>query len=138
MFKRILVVFAIFFVFANLICFNNTPVFEEYASAYTVCLDDNSSCGRFKTVTRLTYALNLSRFGESCTICRQDFNLHEFIKDFNACNVFIESTADGTNYYLYSDKVKYLKIINGQKVNLQVFVGENRVVLGTPIIFAGY
>ena len=47
--------------------------------------------------------------------------------------------VDGVvSYYAYSDSLSKSVLVSGEKVNLHIAVKENRIVIGTPIIFGGY
>ncbi|MBR5899778.1 MAG: hypothetical protein IKZ38_00075 [Clostridia bacterium] len=136
--KKILAITFVLLMFGYLINAYNQPIFKGYAQRFTVYLGDNSSNARQRTVERLGYALSLNKFGESCSVKKEDFDIDEFINTFSAQPVFSESLPEGENYYFYSPSVKYLKTLGDKRVNLQVFIGEDRVVLGSPIIFGGY
>lgn len=53
---------------------------------------------------------------------------------------FTESVCGGVSYYCYSKKIgtPHSKIIGDQAVNLHVFVSDNEVRAGVPLIFGGY
>ena len=53
---------------------------------------------------------------------------------------FTESVCGGVSYYCYSKKIgsSHSTIIGDQAVNLHVFVGDNEVRAGVPLIFGGY
>jgi hypothetical protein len=48
---------------------------------------------------------------------------------------YIESVDDGVSFYAYSKNVKYLRMLNGKKVNLHVSLSNGKVYLGSPIIY---
>ncbi len=114
------------------------PVFREYADSYEVYLDDDSSLAQTKRVNKLQYFFLTDIKGESVTVNSEEFDLEDFFNDFDARLKFTESTPDSQIYYAYSPKVKRVKRVKGQNVNLHVVVCKERVVLGSPLIFGSF
>ena len=75
---------------------------------------------------------------ETCTIDFCNFNLQELLDRFSAEVIMIEDYEDGTSYYAYSSKIKYLEMINGNKINLHIAVKSDGVKIGVPIIYASF
>lgn len=51
-----------------------------------------------------------------------------------------ENAGGGVSYYCYSPKIgsAQCKIVGGEAVNLHIFVKDNEVRAGVPLIFGGY
>ena len=117
---------------------NNKPIFSDYASEYTVYLQNSSNFSKVKKANNLQYFLTFNKSGESCFVNQEQFNALELANRFNAKLVFTEEVEQGINYYFYSKEIKYSQKLNGHKVNMQVFVASDYAVLGCPIIYGGY
>ncbi len=138
MFKKFWIIFSVFVIWFNAIYYNGQPVFREYAKSFTVYVGENSSNALFKSVSSYGYPFILNRFGESCIVDGNDFDLSTFAKRFCATEVLVENIGEGVSHYFYSSKIKYVKTLNGQKVNLHVFIGKDNVVLGSPLIYGSF
>ncbi len=75
---------------------------------------------------------------ETCTIDFCNFNLQELLDRFSAEVIMIEDYEGGTSYYAYSSKIKYLEMINGNKINLHIAVKSDGVKIGVPIIYTSF
>ncbi len=132
-FSRVLV--TLFFILS--ICFaylvNARPIFLDYGGEYEIYFLNGSFTAPQKTNSKI---LPLGVKGEACTI--YDKTAEELFSDFNADVIFIEEIDGGINYYGYSPKIRYTQSINGKIVNLHVFVGKEKIKVGTPIIFGSY
>ncbi|MBR2871513.1 MAG: hypothetical protein IKB98_09120 [Clostridia bacterium] len=98
----------------------------------------NSSNAQIILVSDLEYKFLTNKYGEACFVDGKDFCLTEFLSHFDANLIFTETLSHGTSYYAYSPKIKYSKKINGEKINLHVFVGKNNVKVASPIIYGSY
>ncbi len=122
----------------GIIAVNAQPIFSSYANDYEVYLHSDSSLAQIKRVNKTEYLFLQGVKGESVQIQANDFDLKNFLNDFNAKVQFTEGTNDSQIYYAYSPKLKNIKTVKGKKVNLQVVVAEERVVLGSPLIFGSF
>lgn len=111
------------------------PVFKAYADEYEIYL----SAGSFGDNIVKTREKNLGVFtavkGESCVT---SVSYEQVLKDFSATHLFTEKSADGESFYAYSPKIRYRTYINGKAVNIHYFSGEERKIVGTPIIFGSF
>ncbi len=114
------------------------PIFKKYSNTYEVALFTASSNASFTIVDSFNYRFLGDKKGESCEIDAKNFNLSEILCDLQANLVFTDELDDITCYYAYTDKIKNFIVIEGKKVNLHFAVKNDRVKLGSPIIFGGY
>lgn len=62
----------------------------------------------------------------------------EIIRVYRAQILFTEETEGLISFYGYSPLLPDGIFLSGEKINLHIAVRENRVAVGTPIIFGGY
>ena len=114
------------------------PVFHEFSEVSTLYVGEaNSNCKIVMTKNSFVPFI-LSVRGESVQIHNKNFNLNSLLAHFDARLIFIEELEEGTSYYAFSNQIKYRKIMKDKVVNLHVFIAENYVVLGSPIIFGSF
>ena len=116
---------------------NSQPVFEKYASSYEISELYSNSNARLKFAEKKEYVLSFLRTGESVTIY-ENFSAQELLATLGAKEIFTEQTEFGVSVYAYSKQLPYRKIINGEIVNVQIFIGDGKVVVGSPIIFGSF
>ncbi len=112
------------------------PLFDEYAQRFYVSYCNGSTQPQGVDKTEFLFLSGVK--GESAFIDKQNFNLAEFLKHFDAKVVLEEQIEQGTSYYAYSPIIKYRATVGGKRVNLHVFVAKNYVAVGAPIIYGGY
>ncbi len=112
------------------------PVLFKYAEKVTVYTNNPSSTAQFFTVQKDDFLGIESIKGESCVF--EQTSLKSIVEKFNFTIVKTEVLEGVTCYYATTDLLPYSIKINGLKVNAQIAVTKNRVVLGTPIIFGSY
>ncbi len=66
------------------------------------------------------------------------YNYNNFLKSYDAKLMFTESCNGVTNYYYYSKRIPYKEVFKNKKVNIQVAVTSENIVIGSPIIYGGY
>ncbi len=116
---------------------NNKPVFANYSDRLEVYLNSRSSQAQIVSVTPSDYLYLKNVRGESFKCEREEFNLQNFLSEFSAKLIFSEELENGISYYAYSPKIKYQITLNGQKINLQIFIGKI-VTVGSPMIFGSF
>lgn len=116
---------------------NSQPIFKDFASSYEISELYSSSSARLKFAEKKEYVLSFLRTGESVTIYEK-FSVEELLKILGAKKIFTEQTEFGLSVYAYSKQLPYRKIINGEIVNVQIFIGDSKVVVGSPIIFGSF
>ena len=135
---RVIFFFTISFIFLIAISLNTAkPIFKDYSDNYELYLNENSSNASIISVNQTTYPFIHNKYGESCTV-NKDFDIMAFFGEMSADLVFIEKLDNGICYYAYSPKIKYKKSIGQKIVNLHVFIGTDRIKIGSPLIYGGY
>lgn len=113
------------------------PVFSKYAKTFNVYLSDSKS-SQFYTVDEKEFMSFNNIKGESIIIEDKAFNLADLLDYFNAKILLTEYVEHGVSYYAYSPKIKYRASICGKNINLHVFIGEGRTVVGAPLIYGSF
>lgn len=116
---------------------NAEPVFKEYSDRFEV-YTVGGSAGKIASVDGTDFFLCRRVKGESFKCAADDFSAEEFLNDFAAQIRFIEETEEGTSYYAFSESIKYSKTLNGERINLHVFVGKTQVTVGSPVIYGSF
>lgn len=83
----------------------------------------------------LDFIFNFNKFGEGYTF-KKDFNYEEFLNSENAKVKKVETVNEGMFIYAYSNKIKYFKYIDGEKINIEIFVAKDYVKIGFPLILS--
>lgn len=137
--KNAAVAISILFIACGMLISQRTPLFSDYAKEYTLYFNDGSF-GAGKKVNDKEYPFFGGVKGESCVAYIEPSceSVDKILRDMEAKCVFKESTAYGTSYYCYSPKVKYREYLNGKAVNLHLFLGDDRLIMGAPLIYGGY
>ena len=136
MFKKCALSFALIFCALLIVLLNTTPIFSGYANYFEVYYGD--SAGQIHTVDYKEYFLSNNIKGESVTFQKTNFSLDDFLKDFKAKIKVTENIESGVNYYAYSKKIPYRQKVYGKTINLQIFVGEQTVKVGAPMIYGSF
>lgn len=111
-----------------------SPVLEE-GKSHTFYYAENSSAP-------LTFSAPLAALlsgevkGESVTYSGDRYQ--EFVQKYAARLLFEERLDGVVSYYLYSPRLVGFVRLNGKRVNLQIAVGSEQTVVGTPLIFGGW
>ena len=124
-------------VFGVYFCTQN-PLFYGYGDTFEISTRSYSSNAILYNVNERQYRFTVNRTGESCEIFTDEISVEKILEDFSAKLVFVEETARQTSYYAYSSKIKYLKILDGKKVNLHISISKERVKIGSPLIFGSF
>ena len=114
------------------------PVFINYSNHFELYLNSSSSMAKIISVDYKNFYHYKNVCGESVEINVEFFELQDFLQDFNAKVLFAENIQDGVSYYVYSPKIKYQKIVNGKRVNLQLVQKKNYINAGAPLIFGSF
>lgn len=120
--------------FMNFRYYNNSTVLDnvgyghkKYLTASSTYINEASGNSFFENIK-----------SESCYIAKEGFDAEVFIKQMGGRIVFVENINEGTIYYAYSSKILYKAKASGEIVNLQVFVGQSTVKVGTPLIYESF
>ena len=138
MFKSVAVFIVCFITTCCFYFYSNAPIFSNYTNSFDLYLCEYSNSNSIKNVDVIDYYFISGIKGESFMINSSDFNLNEFLLEFNAQLLFIEEISHGTSYYAFSPQIKYREQILGQTVNVQVFIAKDYVVVGAPIIYGSF
>ena len=117
---------------------NSTPIFNGYSSSFEIYQKENSSSAQIISVFQKNIWNYPLRYGEACVVEKDGFNAYAFLESLDANLLGVEESKIGTSYYAYSPKIKYCKQIKDKKVNLHVFVGKDKIKVGSPLIFGSY
>lgn len=134
LFKKFLLNVCLIFFIGLLYIINTFPVFFEFSKKLEVY--KNKSNGAILFLTNIQ-SVFVDRKGESFCVDK-NFNLEQFLNYFNADIVFQENIEQGTSYFAYSSKIRYCEFIKNKKINLHIFVAENYIKVGAPIIYGGF
>ena len=138
MIKKVFVLLLSFVMVISLFVFNNAPIFKNYADEYEVYLNDFSCSNSIIRVDKNKFPFIFNAKGQSAVIKKENFYLENFLLDFGAKLVFVESGEDYSCYYAYSPNFKQSKIINEKKVNLHIAIKKDSVKVGSPIIYGSF
>ena len=138
MFKKIATILTAWFCLLGVWCVNNKPLFLDFSSDYEVYSMANGSNGNIESANLSNYYTFTLKYGEACVISTSSFCQQQFLKQYNAQLIFIETLDHGKSVYAYSPQIKYCTYINGEKINLHLFIGDSQVKVGSPIIFGSY
>ena len=117
---------------------SSQAVFSSFSSKTEVYQRKNSSCADVTSISNEQLPLSFYRYGEAVTFDGKNFRLEEILDAFNASLKFTEQTEFGVSYYAYSKDLKYSCLVKGEKINLHVFINQDSVKLGSPILFGSY
>ncbi len=138
MLKKLGAIVSLFIICFSLSATSVQPVFKNYADSFEVYLESASSLAQIERVKKQDYYFLRGVKGESVCLESENFSLEKLLLDFDAQIKFTERTCDSEIFYAYSPQIKYLKTVGGEKVNLQIAVAKDRVVLGSPLIFGSF
>lgn len=131
--KKIIVVVSLLLIYIFSISLSK-PILLRYSDRVEICLGKNGSASELAFYQGELFCDKI--YGETITLDNK-IPYQQIFSEFNASLVLVEETNYGTSYYGYSDKIKYCTVIDGKRVNLQVFEGKETKI-GSPIIFGGY
>ena len=115
---------------------NSTTALSQYGSPYEVYTQRNSSIAKIFNGNTVSKTKIFFKTGESVIVYKQ--YEQKIIELLEAKIRFIETTESGTSIYAYSKKLKSNIKVQGETVNVQIFYGQDKVVLGSPIILGSF
>ena len=104
--------------------------FEAYKNS-------SSSQAEIVFLSKKQMYFTVGKTGESVEL-EKTTDIEKLLIDFSAKLVMVEEIDCGVSYYAYSSKIPYLTKLKGQKVNLHVFVGEEKIKVGAPLIYGSF
>ena len=129
MLKKFLIIFA-FFIFSTFVVFSNVIFLGE--SVYAV--DSKKSSGVIIKTTNKPF----NNYAGVYKTYNASYDYANFLKENSAKLIFIEEVDGVKNYYYYSKKIPLKEIIKNKKVNIQIAVSSDLIVIGSPIIYGSY
>ena len=117
---------------------NSTSLFYSLNGKNEVYLKNNSSVANIVSVNRERVKTFISKKGEAIFIEKEKLSPVEIMERFNAKLIFIEKINEGVSFYAYSNDIKYVKRVKGEKVNLHIFISEKGTKIGSPIIYGSF
>ncbi|MGN1221690.1 MAG: hypothetical protein ACI4TT_00475, partial [Christensenellales bacterium] len=77
--------------------------------------------------------------GESITINNPNEDVLKQINDYISKNILYDEKLDGTQIiYGYDNTLKNFVMVDGQKINFQVAINSDYVVIGYPLILGSF
>ena len=134
--KLFIIIISITYLF-SLKVVNVQPLFSSYADHFEIYLSASSS-GKIIMTDKISYVMLNGIKGESVSIDKLNFDVQEFLSDFGAEVILVENIDGGKSFYARTHKIKKVKEVKGEKINLHIFVGKERVVVGSPIIYGSF
>ncbi len=143
MFKKLILPIVAIFFFCYFWQVNSKPIFSEYGDYFEVYSSQKSS-GEIKFANLDDFFGNFFKAGEAVFV--KDLNdqsegefITKVLNKFDAEVVFVQSTNLGKSVYAYSDQIKYLELVKGQRVNLHIFIAkEGGATIGSPLIYGSF
>ena len=114
-----------------------SPAFDE-TGVYTLYRYSASSLSTQENLTGGVIFNARSVEGESVMYLSDAFSLSELLEKYDADLLFSEQAGDVICYYAYSPALSYRATLYGVTVNLQIAVENQRITLGTPLIFGSF
>ncbi len=138
MFKKCLALTLALLTIFSINLINNKPLFSKYGNEFTVYVGNGGSLSKIIEVNYLEYLVQGKIKGESCSFVDAEFDLNAFLADYNAKLIEVESTDEQVSYYAFSPDLKYSQNLFGAKVNLHVSVNNDRITVGSPLIYGSF
>ena len=136
--KRFVVCCVATLLVACLFISNRTAVLYGYSENLTLYLFSSSSNATIVNVDKDSCFLYSNVYGESFWSCDSSLTPQQIFEDFSAKLIETEEILEGISYYAFSPKIKYRTMVGDKVVNLHVFVSDNKITVGTPIIFGSF
>lgn len=133
MFKKIIYLsFAIFLIMFMWTVNSTTNKISSNARVQVFLYSNSSNC---EIITEK--GINFFKKGE-CYQIENEEDIQKIIEFYDAKIKLIEKIEEGTNIYAYSKNLKYSEKIGGEIINLHIFIGKNKTIIGTPFIYGSY
>ncbi len=116
---------------------SRTPVFHNYSDTFELYIGSASSNSKIITVKKQDFPFVNDVKGES-VVLKKDLSVSDIMSRFNAKLLFTETTAEGISFYAYSKNIKYTQNVKGKKINLHVFVANEYIKIGSPLIYGSF
>ena len=134
--KRFCITVSVIFALSFVWCINSVSVFGEDAKVLEV-YSSFSSSGQIYILSDCNYKKILTRCGE-CIQKNKNFDYEKFLKDMDAKMQFVENVNGEISIYAYSARIKNFIKIREKKINIQVHIKKDVILLATPIIFGSF
>ncbi len=120
----------VFLIFSTFVVFCGCPFLGKRVNAV--------SGGKSSGVITKTVCLPFNNFDGVSISFENDYDHETFLEKSGAKLLFIEDLDGVKNYYYYSKRLPKCEVVNQKKVNIQIAISNEKVVIGTPIIYGGY
>lgn len=135
--KRLLIFFLAAAVALAVLKLPKAPSFDERGT-YTLYRYNASSLATEERLKGNVIFDARSVKGESVTYFGDAFLLSDVLEKYGATLLFSEEVGDVICYYAYSPVLPYRATLYGKTVNLQIATENQRITLGTPLIFGSF
>lgn len=115
---------------------NSKSPLSFYGTPYETYTKQSSSLAKIFNGKTLDTTKIFYKTGESIVLSEQYEN--NIIELLDAKIQFTETTCNGTSVYAYSKNIKNTITVKGKDVNIQVFYGKDKTILGSPIILGSF
>ena len=129
MLKKVFIICA-FLIFSTFIIFSNCLFLGE--NVYSV--KGGKSSGVILESINLPFSDFIGFYKQFDT----SYDYNSLLNKYRAKLVCVEKLDGITNYYYYSNKLPKSESVKNKKVNIQIAISNNAVVVGTPIIYGSY
>ena len=137
--KKLIIAIFLFVVLCNSNATEDFSLLNYFKGEYVVYTNNE-----LKNSTDLGFCYMSNNMGEKCEIVGEsmvlkNYEVGKILDDLNAKLIKTESLEDGTNIiYAYSDLIKNQVECGRSKVNIQIAVKENCVIVGWPLILGSF
>jgi hypothetical protein len=136
--KRVFVALCTLAVAFVLFYLNAKPVLSGWGDKFEVYVLENGSNAQIISLSEQEFLFCRDVTGESVELLGDSTTAKRILDLFGAKIMWVERLEHGISYYGYSDKIRYRKVISSQAVNIQVFVSDERIVVGSPLIYGSF
>ena len=68
----------------------------------------------------------------------KNFNINDFCKQIHASTFKGKSIDENQILYGYTNEYNDFRYVDGKKINMQIVINENEIVVGFPLILSGF
>ncbi len=135
--KSLLIIVLCFVAVTLAFIVNGGSYLKGFSGEYEYYLNGYSSTATIiKSESRTIFPL--SKTGEAVALENGGVSVAEILDKLSAKPVFSEVIEQGESVYAYSPLIKISKLINGKRVNVQIFTAKDKIKIGVPIIYGSF
>lgn len=120
----------VFLLFSTFVAFSNCLYLGENVSGV--------KSGKSSGIITKTISYPFNNYMGISKAFNKNYDYNTFLKNKRAKLILVEEIDGVKNYYYYSKKLPKREVVKGKKVNIQVAISSDTVVIGTPIIYGSY